>query len=294
MSDASTHNNARDEHVALTHAFERRCGELGLKPDPLLFWYHTIDLGDGLVTPGSFDYRALVEEFGFPPSMSGMKALDVGSATGFFAFELERRGAAVTSIELPALSRWDCFPGESTTGIIGKIRERLPYHSVLPHEEIIERFRTMSEEELYRILLDDPFRFCHERLGSNVRRVYSTVYELEAALYGRRFDVVMLGDILVHSINPLAALASAASVCVGELIVADHILGAEDEAPALRYIGGASAGSDQAEWWRPNVAWFRQILTRLGFRDIEIGAPFMGLVRPGGEILPKRVVHARR
>jgi len=287
-------HSARDEHIALTNAFARRCAELGLRPDPLSFWYHTVDLGDGLVTPGSFDYRAAIAEFGLPASMAGMTALDVGSATGFFAFELERRGAAVTSIELPALSQWDCFPGESTSGIIGKIRERLPYHSILPREEIAETFRTMSEKELYRVLLDGPFHFCRERLGSRVERVYCTVYELGQALTGRHFDLVMLSDILIHTVDPLGALASAAGMCGGELIVADDIIGAEDDPPALRYVGGASANADMAEWWRPNVAWFRQILTRLGFADIAVGAPFVGRIRPGGETLQKRIIHARR
>jgi len=294
MPEAAPRGDLRDEHVVMTRAFERRCGELGLKPDPRLFWYHTIDLGDGLVTPGSFDYRALIDHFGLPRAMQGLTALDVGSATGFFAFEMERRGASVVSVELPSLERWDCFPGESTAGIIRKIRERLPYHSILPHEEIAETFRAMSDDELHRILLDGPFRFCHQRLNSRVERVYTTIYELGSALSGRHFDLVMLGDILVHSINPLEALASAARVCSGDLVIADNILGEESEAPALRYIGGDVAGSDLAEWWRPNLAWFQQVLRRLGFRDIRIGAPFEGRVRPGGETLLKRVIHARR
>ena len=99
-------------HIALSAAFHARCRELGLDPNPLLFWYHTIDLGDGLITPGSFDYRATLENFAFPSSMSEMTALDVGSASGFFAFEFERRGATTTSIEIPSLADWDCFPRE--------------------------------------------------------------------------------------------------------------------------------------------------------------------------------------
>jgi hypothetical protein len=104
----------------------------------------------------------------------------------------------------------------------------------------------------------------------------------------------MLGDILVHSVNPLAALASAAQRCAGELIIADDVVGGEEEPPMLHYIGGNAADSDIAEWWRPNVAWYRQILARLGFRDVQLGASFAGRVRPGGETLHKRVIHARR
>ena len=38
--------------------------------------------------------------------------LDVGSATGFFAFEFERRGAEVVSVELDSLYALDRFPGQ--------------------------------------------------------------------------------------------------------------------------------------------------------------------------------------
>jgi O-methyltransferase len=284
----------RAEHAALAATFARRCAELGLRPDPLLFWYHTVDLGDGLVTPGSFDYRASIGAFGLPAAMTGMTALDVGSATGFFAFEMERRGARVTSVELPALADWDVFPGESRAGIIAKIRDRLRYHSLSAPDDIVRMVDGLSEADLHRVLLDGPFRFCHDRLGSQVERVYASIHDLGSALPGRRFDLVMLGDILVHVVDPLHALASAAVVCGGDLIIADDIIGEETDPPALRYVGGAVAGSDMAEWWRPNVAWYRQVLGRLGFGTVVIGAPFTGIVRPGGELLRKRVIRARR
>src|SRR5262245_28208068 len=47
------------------------------------YWYHTVDLGNGLITPGEFDYRDCLSSFGFPSSMANMNVLDVGSATGF-------------------------------------------------------------------------------------------------------------------------------------------------------------------------------------------------------------------
>ena len=110
MLETSARNAAHVEHLALAETFVRRCTALGLKPDPLLFWYHTIDLGDGLVTPGSFDYRATIEQFGFPADMSGMTALDVGSATGFFAFELERPSAPWLRLNSPHLRDGIAFP----------------------------------------------------------------------------------------------------------------------------------------------------------------------------------------
>ena len=65
-------------------------------------WYHTIDLGDGVVTAGLYDHRPLVPCYGLPDDLVGLSALDVGPAHGFFAFELEARGAdPVVTVELP-------------------------------------------------------------------------------------------------------------------------------------------------------------------------------------------------
>jgi hypothetical protein len=84
-----------------TRRFTERAAQLGLAHADRYYWYHTIDLGDGLITPGMYDYRETISSFQFSEDMRGMTVLDVGSATGFFAFEFERRGA---------WSRLSCLP----------------------------------------------------------------------------------------------------------------------------------------------------------------------------------------
>ena len=74
-------------------------------------WYHTIELGGGIVTKGVFDHRPILDRFGLPASLAGKSALDVGTGDGFFAFELERRGAErVTAIDVPTLDDIDWTP----------------------------------------------------------------------------------------------------------------------------------------------------------------------------------------
>jgi len=57
-------------------------------------WYHTIDLGHGLVTPGIDDTPLRLTRLDLPGSFAGQTVLDVGAWDGFFSFEAERRGAA--------------------------------------------------------------------------------------------------------------------------------------------------------------------------------------------------------
>jgi len=56
-------------------------------------WWHTIDLGHGILTPGQDDTPAKLRTIQMPEDLSGMTVLDVGAWDGFFAFEAERRGA---------------------------------------------------------------------------------------------------------------------------------------------------------------------------------------------------------
>ena len=56
-------------------------------------WWHTIDLGNGIVTPGIDPSPARLRELQIPEDLTGLTVLDVGAWDGFFSFEAERRGA---------------------------------------------------------------------------------------------------------------------------------------------------------------------------------------------------------
>ncbi len=56
-------------------------------------WFHTIDLGQGIVTPGIDDTPRKLGAIGLPGDLSGQTVLDIGAWDGFFSFEAERRGA---------------------------------------------------------------------------------------------------------------------------------------------------------------------------------------------------------
>jgi tRNA (mo5U34)-methyltransferase len=59
-----------------------------------LRWYHTIDLGNGVVTKGIDDTPIRLARLDMPTSFAGQTVLDIGAWDGFFSFEAERRGAA--------------------------------------------------------------------------------------------------------------------------------------------------------------------------------------------------------
>ena len=57
-------------------------------------WFHQIDLGHGVVTPGIDPSAARLPQYALPRDLSGKSVLDIGAWDGFFSFEAERRGAA--------------------------------------------------------------------------------------------------------------------------------------------------------------------------------------------------------
>jgi tRNA (mo5U34)-methyltransferase len=75
----------------------RRVGEIR--------WYHTIDLGNGIVTPGVDPSASRLPKLRFPADMTGRTALDIGAWDGFFSFELAREvlGSSVEDRELEVL-----------------------------------------------------------------------------------------------------------------------------------------------------------------------------------------------
>src|SRR5262245_29064139 len=142
----------RQRYPRLVAEFNARAKELGHGDLSHYYWYHTIDLGDGLVTPGDYDYRYALPLYKFPADMRGMNVLDVGSATGFFAFEFERRGAKVVSVDLPSMTEWDIANTDREKELQG----------------LTQWHHSASEQETYHSHLDGPFLFCKKLLKSNV------------------------------------------------------------------------------------------------------------------------------
>jgi len=56
-------------------------------------WFHSLDLGHGVVTRGQDRDPRRLERMGLPGDLSGKTVLDIGAWDGFYSFEAERRGA---------------------------------------------------------------------------------------------------------------------------------------------------------------------------------------------------------
>ncbi len=65
--------------------------------------YHKYEVEPGLFTPGQnfeMEPKRCLDELGVPADLKGVRALDIGAWDGPFTFELERRGAQVTALDI--------------------------------------------------------------------------------------------------------------------------------------------------------------------------------------------------
>lgn len=261
--------------------------KLGLGDVNDYFWYHAIDLPHGLTTPGKHDFRGMWREFGFPEDMRGLRVLDIGPATGFFSFEFAKRGAEVVALELPDLESLDRFPGQTPQDSLRKLEQML-----IAETSPLGSGAPATPRELYTRMLLNPFDFCQRLLKLNVRRCFATVYDIPKLSLGT-FDLVFMGDILLHTINPLEALAAAAGVCRKQLVIAQLMPDFAPDTSALAYVGGGRPDYDENQWWRPNAQCLCEILKKLNF-DPKVQGRHEVAMYPSGYTITNTVVNALR
>lgn len=226
-----------------------------------LDWYHTIDLAPGLTTPGWFDTRAVVDKVPLPASLEGKRCLDVGTWDGFWAFEMERRGAAsVTALDILDEARWDWPP---------ELRVRDSMYGL----ELVREFKQQGL----------AFEVAHEIIGSQVERVDMSIYDLSPEAVGM-FDFVFLGSLLLHLRDPVAALSAMRTVVGGDAVIADTV----DAIPSLLRPRTATArleGVERPWWWIPNRAGLHRMIESAGFEILETRPMY---------ILPRGPKHPRQ
>ncbi len=65
-------------------------------------WWHSFELPDGTGIDGVNTVESQTERLGcfpIPDDLRGKRVLDIGTWDGWFAFEMERRGAAVVAVD---------------------------------------------------------------------------------------------------------------------------------------------------------------------------------------------------
>ncbi len=203
-------------------------------------WYHVLDLGNGIVTPGQYDLKPMLRHYGLPRSLEGKAVLDVGPGHGFFAFEFERRGAQVSTAEIPVWSDHDGSP---------------------------------ALHEMFEQGGNVPDAYHHGALGlaiearqSAVKRQFCNIYDLTPARVGT-YDLVFCASVLLHLTDPLRALYAIRRVCRDQAIICTGIdthFHVANQSRA-RFMGTPTGQA----FWLPTMKCLRQMALAAGFKRVE-------------------------
>lgn len=224
-------------------------------------WYHTQELGPDLVTPGMFDLRGYVDRYGIPDRLDGLRVLDVGTFEGFWAFEFERRGAAVTAIDVDRIQDLD-WPRHLRPSDDGRRGE--------------------------------GFELAKAARGSQAERVGCSIYDATPERLGGRFDFVFCGSVLIHLRDPVLALERMAGLCRGSFIFADEYSPRLAWLPSFLNAAEFRGETPWSTWWRPAPKTWEAMLRCAGFEQVRRHGRFRMRFRDKGRAgVPHLVLHAR-
>ncbi len=193
-------------------------------------WYHRMDLGGGVVTPGVVESSRVLPRLKLPESLAGRSVLDIGAWDGFYSFEAARRGA--DRVLATDSYSWD------GRGWGSKDSFELA-RSVLGFEQRVDD-----------LTIDGM--------------------DISSSMLGGTFDVVLHLGVLYHLRDPISALERAAAVCDDLLVLetetALNLLPYE----AARFYSGSDLNGDGSNWYQYNLRALRGMLREFGFSSIDV------------------------
>ena len=209
-------------------------------------FYHTMDLPGVGTVDGQWDLRGRLDEYIGGVQVTGRRVLDLGTASGFLSFEMEKRGAEVVSFDADSVDRF----------------ARLPFQSSL---YTTNRMEWRRQTGLLHNAVQNSYWLAHRLYGSRNKAFYGDVYDPPDEL--GMFDIVVVGQILVHLRDPITALTSVARRCADTLVIVEGMVDSND--PVMWLCADPETGPDWS-WWHLSIGLYRTVLTMMRFEIVKI------------------------
>jgi tRNA (mo5U34)-methyltransferase len=244
------------------------------------YWWHAIDLGHGVVTPGHKSAEHLAAEIQSLrlPDLRGKSVLDVGAWDGFYSFEAERRGAR----RVVALDHfcWALHPMDLVRWDLKNLQwdEELAA-AAARHEEECNASGINPWYQPMELPGKRGFDIARRALDSRVEAVAADFMEMDLKELGT-FDVVFFLGVLYHLEHPLEALTRLAAVTREVAIIeTDAVLIPGYEHHAIcEFYESNEYNDDVTNWWSPNEKALQGLSRAAGFERVETvaGPPCQG------------------
>ena len=202
-------------------------------------FYHRVDL-PGIGEVGTqWDLRDVIDDYLGQYDFAGKRVLDVGTASGFLTFSMERRGAEVVSFDMASGRQWDIVPFRDSWATMDQ---------------------TLENAHKTHTRLKNAYWYSHKKLNSKAKVYYGDVYNLPDEL--GKFDVVVFGMILTHLRDPFRALYSAGRLSTDSIIVTNQTM--KTDQPIATFVPSTENHEAQA-WWALSDGCIERMLGVLGF-----------------------------
>jgi len=229
----------------------------------LPIWWHSIDLGFGVVTPGRKTPAFLAKELASLrlPDLRGRSVLDIGAWDGFYSFTAEQRGAArvvaldsfVWALDWESKNRYkaEC----KRRGVPPEPFDRVPE---------LWRFDTLPGKR--------GFDLAREALDSRVEPLVRDLMTADTAEIGQ-FDVVLFLGVLYHMENPLEALKRVRQFTGSVAVIETEAMaiGGFEQRPFCEFFPPrAKLLGDPTNFWAPNGPALVGLCEAAGFSRVEL------------------------
>ncbi|MGD9616446.1 MAG: class I SAM-dependent methyltransferase [Alphaproteobacteria bacterium] len=204
------------------------------------WWFHSIDLGNGLITEGKKSSEIMRVEFEGvfgKTDLRGKTVLDIGAWNGAFSLEAHRRGAAsVTALDHFTWTH-PGFKGRASFDFMARV--------------------TGIDFKTIELDLD------------------ATPLDMSSV---PPHDVVLFLGVFYHLRDPIAPLRQIAGIAREVLILESYVEQFPEPRPAMVFFPGRELAGDPTNWWAPNSACVHALLQMVGFARVE-EAPGAGVNR---------------
>jgi len=211
-------------------------------------FYHTMELpGYGVIDGTCFDLRGREEDYLGNISVDGKRVLDVGTASGFNCFYLEKKGAEVIALDISPEQDWDIIPYPDKNIQIEKQNRNK---------------RTTG--------LNNAFWLAHRLNNSKAKLIHGTIYEDFLHKIGP-VDVSIICSILLHTRDPFRALTNILSFTKETAVITEiNYNNLNDMGPILSFAPSLKKNQHQDVWWRFTPDILQTFLGMAGFKITSV------------------------
>ncbi|MEB3829893.1 class I SAM-dependent methyltransferase [Phormidium sp. CCY1219] len=217
------------------------------------YFYHTMEIpGYGLVQ-GEWDLRHGMREYLGGVDFSNKRVLEIGTASGFLCFQMERLGAEVIAYDLSEHQSWDIVPF---------VRANC--------EEFARHFKTHIHK------INNGYWLAHQAHQSNAKVLYGSVYEIPEAIGA--VDISTFCSVLLHVRDPFLALQKALRLTRETVIITERLpkyfplvslLAKLGKSPMI-FLPNFKTREPQEAWWYLPPETIQQFIGVLGFEKSKV------------------------